>query len=91
MGLYNGKDSNYLDVDWEYSLPHDKLRSIHDSLVNGQRRQAVKYIDQYGLYDFWGDYYSYLVDNLGLDDSAAFEYFRDLTISYFRIKESSHD
>ena len=61
-----------------------KIETIHESLVNGQRKQMVKQIEEYGLYDFWGDYRAWLRD---LDDyKEAFEYFTDATISYFRIK-----
>ena len=63
---------------------NDKLETIHESLVNGQRQQMVKQIKAYGLYDFWADYGEYL-KNLYVDDKAAYEYFKDATISYFRI------
>lgn len=57
-----------------------EIETIHESLVNGQRRQMVKQIKQYGLYDFWSDYKDYLDErhiNIG--------FFRDAVISYFRI------
>ena len=36
------------------------IATIHESLVNGQRRQMANQIDEYGLYDFWEDYLRYL-------------------------------
>ena len=59
------------------------IETIHESLVNGQRRQMVKQIEECVLYDFWEDYKEYLT---GLyDTQAAWGYFTDATISYFRI------
>jgi len=60
------------------------IEEIHESLVNGQRKQMVAQIDEYGLYDFWMDYRNYLSDIHELPKS--FEHFSDATISYFRIK-----
>jgi hypothetical protein len=39
-----------------------KIETIHESLVNGQRRQMVEQIKEYGLYDFFSDYRDYLKD-----------------------------
>ena len=65
------------------------LDTIHDSLVNGQRKQMVKQIDDCVLYDFWNDYADYLkalyVDK-SVDKSSAYDYFKDAVVSYFRIK-----
>lgn len=45
------------------------LITIHESHVNGQRRQMVNQINEYSLYDFWTDYKN----------------FSDAVISYHRI------
>ena len=37
------------------------LDTIHDSLVNGQRKQMVDQIDEYG-FGFWENYKGYLED-----------------------------
>lgn len=66
-------------------LKHEQLEEIHKSLVNGQRKQMVGQIDEYSLYDFWDDYGRYLCD-LCIEESAAFEYYRDAVVSYHRIK-----
>lgn len=63
-----------------------KIETIHESLVNGQRQQMVKQIDEYGLYDFWEEYKRYL-ENL-YEVEAWWQYFTDATISYFRIKNA---
>ena len=66
-------------------LKHEELEIIHESLVNGQRKQMVKQIDEYGLYDFWDDYGRYLHE-IYVQSESAFQYFRDAAISYHRIK-----
>lgn len=63
----------------------EQIAEIHLSLVNGQRQQMVKQIDEYGLYDFFADYRDYL-KSLYMKDSSMLHYFTDATISYFRIK-----
>ena len=59
------------------------VETIHESLVNGQRRQMVKQIQEYGLYDFWAAYKEYLDDLYPV--IGAYEWFADACISYFRI------
>lgn len=61
-----------------------EIETIHASLVNGQRRQMVKQIQEYGLYDFWPDFRDHLK---AWNGQEAFDYFADATISYFRITE----
>ena len=71
------------------------IETIHESLVNGQRRQMVNQIEEYGD-DFWEDYKEYLEAVLNTDaplgsytdgnKMAAWEYFTDATISYFRMR-----
>lgn len=61
------------------------IEEIHESLVNGQRKQMVEQIDEYGVYDFWKDYKEYL-DDLYVKFEAGYDYFTDATISYFHIK-----
>ena len=61
------------------------IETIHESLVNGNRRQMVEQIDEYGVYDFWADY----KDFLGIQhfhNFPAVPYFTDAVISYHRIK-----
>ena len=63
-----------------------KISTVHDSLLNGQRRQMVEQIDEYGYeYDFWKDYSNFL-KSLYVDIDACYQYFEDATVSYFRIK-----
>ena len=61
-----------------------ELTEIHESQLNGQRKQMVKQINEYGLYDFFADYHEYLFDTY-VSDKARYEYFADLVISYHRI------
>ena len=63
----------------------EDLETIHESLVNGNRRQMVEQIDEYGVYDFWADYRDFLW-NTCQSPKAEFAYFADATVSYFRIK-----
>jgi hypothetical protein len=61
------------------------IEKIHLSLVNGQRRQMVNQIDEYGVYDFWEDYKRYLAEAyVGIE--SRYSYFSDAAISYNRIK-----
>ncbi len=62
----------------------DKIEEIHDSLVNGNRKQCIEMIDSYGVYDFWEAYESHLCEFYPIN--YAYKYFTDMTISYFRIK-----
>jgi hypothetical protein len=59
------------------------IYEIHQSLINGQRQQMIKQIKAYGLYDFWSDYADYLSDICNKEDE--YNYFKDATMSYFRI------
>ena len=57
------------------------IEAIHDSLINGQRRQMVDQINKYGTYDFWKDYRDYLND-LYVNPESVLAYFSDAVISY---------
>ena len=61
------------------------IEEIHESLVNGQRKQMVSQIQEYGVYDFWDDYRWYL-NGLYADQLPKYDYFTDATISYFRVQ-----
>lgn len=61
------------------------LEIIHESLINGQRKQMAKQIDEYGLYDFFEDYSTYL-NNLYEQCGSKYNYFLDCVVSYHRIK-----
>ena len=62
----------------------NKIEEIHNSLVNGQRKQAMRQIDEESLYDFWEDYKDFLKELY--PPETASKYFYDCVISYFRIK-----
>jgi len=62
-----------------------QMEQAHLSLVNGQRKQMVEQIDEYGLYDFWEDYSNYL-KSLYVDIDSAYRYLEDAVTSYHRIK-----
>ena len=62
------------------------IETIHDSLVNGQRKQMTKQIDEYGIYDFWSDYADFLGCKTDHGIRNQFNYFRDAVISYHRTK-----
>jgi len=68
-----------------YTLKQFKnIKEIHESLVNGQRKQMVEQIDVYGVYGFWADYKTYLGDLYKSD--GQWDYFTDAVISYHHIK-----
>lgn len=58
---------------------------IHESLLNGQRKQMTEQIDEYGLYDFFEDYNTYL-STLYEKAESKHSYFLDCVVSYHRIK-----
>ena len=60
------------------------VEEIHESLVNGQRKQMVEQIKAYGNYDFWHDYREYLMD---FPYHRQMHYFGDAVVSYHRIEE----
>ena len=61
-----------------------KIKEIHNSLVNGQRRQMVEQINEYGLYDFWADYSDYL-KMMYVEIDSAYHYLTDAITNYHRI------
>ena len=62
------------------------IQEIHESLVNGQRKQMVKQIDEYESdYGFWVDYKDFLEEMI-TDINAVLDYYTDANISYHRIK-----
>ncbi len=63
-----------------------EIEVIHESLVNGQRKQMVDQIDRYGNYDFWADYSEYLKGLCITNYNSAFYWLADAVKSYFRIK-----
>ena len=58
------------------------IQTIHDSLINGQRQQMVKQIDEYGVYDFWSDYTIFLSQHVNHGD--CYGWFSDAVIAYHR-------
>ena len=62
-----------------------KIETIHESLVNGQRRQMVEQIDEYGVSEFHYEYGRYLM-KLYEQERTWFEYYVDAAQSYHRIK-----
>ena len=66
-------------------MERKKIEQIHMSLVNGQRKQMVEQIDEYGVYDFFSDYSDYL-DTLYSDVDGMYFYFKDAVVTYNRIK-----
>ena len=66
-------------------MKRDNLEEIHNSLVNGQRKQMVDQINDYGLYDFFSDY-KYYLESLYYDTEVMIlKHFSDCVISYHRI------
>jgi hypothetical protein len=61
------------------------INDIHDSLLNGQRRQMADQIEEYGLYNFFTDYAVWLDETCG-EIYTRYKYFVDATDSYHKIK-----
>ena len=62
-----------------------QIETIHESLLNGKRRQMVEQIKEYGVSDFFSDYTQYLYGLYSVD--ARYEYYTDACRSYHRIIE----
>ena len=60
------------------------IETIHESLINGNRKQMVEQINEEILYDFWADYRDYLELTYESVESRL-TYYQDAVISYFRI------
>ena len=61
-----------------------EINEIHNSLINGQKRQMVDQINEYGLYDFFEDYDDFL-NTYYAEDESKYGWFFDCVISYHRI------
>ena len=61
---------------------HD-IREIYQSMVNGQRKQAVTQIDEYGP-EFWADFKAFLIE-ARLTSYKGFDLYTDVVQTYFRI------
>lgn len=62
----------------------EQISAIHESLINGQRRQAVEQMKAYSMYDFFSDYSIFLKANYE-DAQERESYLLDAANSYFRI------
>ncbi len=62
------------------------IQTIHESLINGQRRQMVEQIDDYTRTDFFSTYDNFL-NSLNFTPVQILAYYTDATKSYFRIKD----
>lgn len=60
------------------------INEIHQSLENGQRKQAVKQMQEYSMYDFFADYNTFLTANYE-DSETIKDFILDAANSYFRI------
>lgn len=65
------------------------VEDIHESMLNGNLEQMVNQIDNHGMY-FWERYKEFLINAYDDTDSsqthAAFNYFTNAVIYYFRLK-----
>ena len=61
------------------------IEQIHESMINGQGKQAVEQMTEYGDYDFAKDYMNYLQD-ICISGRDAWRYFTDAIITRDRIR-----
>ena len=61
------------------------LEKIHESFANGQGKQAVELIDEYGLYDFWDHYAEYMQAIYQMYE-YRYRVFKRAAVTYHRIK-----
>ncbi len=60
------------------------LETIHESMVNGQREQAVRQIQEYGTAEFFDQYPGYLAEFVHYE-ATQYRYFVDVVTAYHRI------
>ena len=60
----------------------NEIASIHESIENGQLKQAAKQIKKYGLYDFWADYALWMESNQIPESDYKFRF---AVIAYHRV------
>jgi len=60
------------------------IEQIHESMMNGQGRQAVEQMNQFGVYDFAEAYLEYL-HTLDMDDGRVCHWFSKAIITRDRI------
>lgn len=63
----------------------NKLIEIDNTYINGNLRDMVKLINEYGLYDFWADYYDFLFTERESELSFKFYTYSEMVKSYHRI------
>ena len=61
-----------------------QINEIHQSMENGQRKQAVEQMKAYSMYDFFADYNTFLTANYE-DVETTKNFILDAANSYFRI------
>ncbi len=64
-----------------------KIEAIHESFINGQKKQAVEQMNAYGMTEFFSDYTDYLGSVYGPE--KAFAHLKDACVSYHRINVPS--
>jgi hypothetical protein len=62
----------------------EKIEQIHESLFNGQSKQAVEQMKEYGMYDFFDDYGMWLEDIANCEDELA--YFQTAVNVFMRLE-----
>lgn len=60
-----------------------ELENIYNNYVNGNRKNMVEQIDEYGTYDFFEDFVSFLLDFVSDNWEKTFV---DVVITYHKIK-----
>ena len=63
----------------------DRIESIYNNYVNGNRRDMVSQIDLYGQYDFWPEFKNWLRE---YDSNWGITYI-SMHTSYCKIKENN--
>ena len=63
---------------------HQQINEIHEQMINGNKRYAVKLMQAYSMYDFFAHYAVYL-SAVYNDTETEYSYFQDAANSYLRI------
>jgi hypothetical protein len=63
---------------------HQQINEIHEQMINGNRKNAVKLMQAYSMYDFFNDYANFL-SAIYNDKETEYSFFQDAANSYLRI------
>ncbi len=62
-----------------------QIRNIYDNYLNGNLRECINLINEYGEYEFYSDFRNFLL-NLFVNSGNAYMIFSEFVVSIMRVK-----